>query len=642
MRKLSVFLFLLLCTCVNAQYQVNGFASVSTSNPNEFQLVPPDNSHIAGSVFNTSTISLNQNFVLNVQLYFGVNDLDGGDGLAFILQGEGPSYLGNVGAGLGYHRFDGKPDGMPVDNPGPVPSFIVEFDTYQNDYIFTQNIGDPAEDHLGFMSRSNAYHTNPTALSPPYPFAVNIEDGAWHDASFAWNASSKTFTVQFLNQTYSYQGNMDSVVGNTPVYWGFTAGYGHAPNEHRVRVLNMTIGQPLSVSGVVTNASCTPGSIDITPFGGVKPYTYSWSNGANTEDLASVPAGNYLVTVSDAIGASVRQNFTVLNVPDKTPPVLTCPGTQTLCYNLLLGYYTIPQLTATDNCGVGTINYKITGATSRTGSGKNASGLFNPGVSTITWTVKDINGNSSSCTTQVNINKVSVDIPDVYAVNPGGNANTIYLGYGPSSLTLTANATGGTGPYTYLWSTGATTKSINVSPMFPGIYTYIILVRDAMGCSSLGLQLVRVVDVRCGKGDKVSVCHIPPGNPRNANEICIAKSAVPDHLAHGDKLGSCGDRDDRYRRTPDASITEAGISGSEGVYPNPTRGRFELHLNNQLKGSVQVVIMNTSGAVIERRNVQVSSADQVLKFDLTGKGSGIYLVKLIGKDGSQSEKIVLQ
>ena len=67
-----------------------------------------------------------------------------------------------------------------------------------------------------------------------------------------------------------------------------------------------------------------------------------------------------------------------------------------------------------------------------------------------------------------------------------------------------------------------------------------------------------------------------------------------------------------------------------------------MHLNNQLKGSVQVVIMNTSGAVIERRNVQVSSADQVLKFDLTGKGSGIYLVKLIGRDGSQSEKIVLQ
>lgn len=40
---------------------------------------------------------------------------------------------------------------------------------------------------------------------------------------------------------------------------------------------------------------------------------------------------------------------------------------------------------------------------------------------------------------------------------------------------------------------------------------------------------------------KVDICHIPPGNPSNAHTINVSKSAVPAHLAHGDKLGPCLD-----------------------------------------------------------------------------------------------------
>ena len=38
---------------------------------------------------------------------------------------------------------------------------------------------------------------------------------------------------------------------------------------------------------------------------------------------------------------------------------------------------------------------------------------------------------------------------------------------------------------------------------------------------------------------KVTVCHIPPGNPANAHEITIGAPGVPAHLAHGDYLGAC-------------------------------------------------------------------------------------------------------
>jgi hypothetical protein len=41
--------------------------------------------------------------------------------------------------------------------------------------------------------------------------------------------------------------------------------------------------------------------------------------------------------------------------------------------------------------------------------------------------------------------------------------------------------------------------------------------------------------------DKVTICHIPPGNPANAHTIVVAAAAVPAHVQlHGDTLGECG------------------------------------------------------------------------------------------------------
>ena len=40
--------------------------------------------------------------------------------------------------------------------------------------------------------------------------------------------------------------------------------------------------------------------------------------------------------------------------------------------------------------------------------------------------------------------------------------------------------------------------------------------------------------------EKVTICHIPPGNPDNAHEITVGAPAVPAHLAHGDNIGVCG------------------------------------------------------------------------------------------------------
>src|SRR5690606_21973966 len=48
-----------------------------------------------------------------------------------------------------------------------------------------------------------------------------------------------------------------------------------------------------------------------------------------------------------------------------------------------------------------------------------------------------------------------------------------------------------------------------------------------------------------GKGlgvEKVSVCHVPPGNSAKGHTITVGSPALEAHLAHGDVLGECGEQ----------------------------------------------------------------------------------------------------
>src|SRR3954469_10342504 len=91
----------------HAQFTVNNNATVisASSSSNCFQLTPAD-FYQRGSVWNTVAVNLSTSFTVNAKMFFGASD-NGADGIAFVLQNEGTSYQGNVGAGLGYHRFNG-------------------------------------------------------------------------------------------------------------------------------------------------------------------------------------------------------------------------------------------------------------------------------------------------------------------------------------------------------------------------------------------------------------------------------------------------------------------------------------------------------------------------------------------------------
>lgn len=85
--------------------------------------------------------------------------------------------------------------------------------------------------------------------------------------------------------------------------------------------INAIDGPSLAVS--VTNASdcsSTDGAVDLTISGGTATFSYNWSNGSTSEDLAAVEAGTYTVTVTD--GNSCMATITAI-VTNDTDPVLS-------------------------------------------------------------------------------------------------------------------------------------------------------------------------------------------------------------------------------------------------------------------------------------------------------------------------------
>ena len=64
------------------------------------------------------------------------------------------------------------------------------------------------------------------------------------------------------------------------------------------------------------------GSISFMVSGGREPYFYSWSDGSNEKDRESLPAGTYIVNITDVNGETVEKSFVVEALSSKYNPEL--------------------------------------------------------------------------------------------------------------------------------------------------------------------------------------------------------------------------------------------------------------------------------------------------------------------------------
>jgi gliding motility-associated-like protein len=237
----------------------------------------------------------------------------------------------------------------------------------------------------------------------------------------------------------------------------------------------ITITQPTALTQTLTaftypsgtNISCfglSNGSANLTIGGGVPGYTYTWSNGAVTEDLSGVPAGTYNVTVIDANGCTITSSVTL-----NQPAVLASTATPFV----YAGGYNV-----TGCLSNGSIDLGVTGGnpgyTYSWSNGATTQDISSLAAGTYTVTVTDINGcQTTSSVTLTQPNPLAQTI-SAFTYPSGTNISCFGLSDGSVDLTIT----GGAPNYTYAWSNGATTQDLTNVPFG----TYNVTVTDANGC----------------------------------------------------------------------------------------------------------------------------------------------------------------
>ena len=141
---------------------------------------------------------------------------------------------------------------------------------------------------------------------------------------------------------------------------------------------------------------------------GIESVVNSFNNTADASGF--YPAGVTVVTwtVTDIHGNEAICEMTV-TVNDTEPPVIICPDNVEVVAGVdCNATIEIPEPEVTDNCGV--LNF----VNDFTNTG-NASGVYPAGITTVTWTVTDVNGNTTTCSIIVNVIAAPIAVDD-YAI----------------------------------------------------------------------------------------------------------------------------------------------------------------------------------------------------------------------------------
>ncbi|PSL07595.1 gliding motility-associated C-terminal domain-containing protein [Cecembia rubra] len=215
---------------------------------------------------------------------------------------------------------------------------------------------------------------------------------------------------------------------------------------------------PIQVVPEVIDVSCygdRTGEIHLNITGGTGAYSIQWSNGRIGSSITGLAAGTYTVFIVDQNSCVASRTYTITQ-PES--PIEVEADFETFFCNF------DDEIFLDINVRGGTAPYTF--AWSNGATTQNLVGI-EPGLYTVTIT------DAAGCQVQ----RTYEIPPRILPFEVELTASQVLCSPG-ERVQVSANVTGGTGPYTYLWNTGATTPTI--SNLGPGIYT--VTVTDANGC----------------------------------------------------------------------------------------------------------------------------------------------------------------
>jgi len=290
----------------------------------------------------------------------------------------------------------------------------------------------------------------------------------------------------------------------------------------------------------------------------------------------------------------------------------------------------------------------------------NLNGTTGQGVTTITYTVKDAAGNTTTCSFTVTVNDASIPVIS------GQPANQFVCVGSDGAFTVTATA--GTGnPLTYQWQawngsawvniTGATAATLPLPAVTFGMntnsYRVILTGRCSVvtsGFATLYVNPLPTVSILASgplallpAQSVILTAVVNPGGGtyqwfKNGVAIPGATGASLNNLT----VDNIGTYTVRYTDLNGCVATSAAktITGEPScklwVFPNPNQGLFQIRFFNSVNESVTVNVYNSGGSRIYSKAVTTGLAYTQIDIDIKSQPAGVYTVEVINSTGKRA------
>ena len=221
---------------------------------------------------------------------------------------------------------------------------------------------------------------------------------------------------------------------------------------------------------------------------------------------------------------------------------------------------------------------------------------------------------------------------------------------------VTLTASGGT---TYLWSNNATSASISVSPT---VLTQYIVTVSSSGCSDIDTTIVDVnfpfVDLGNDAIIQSNSFITLDAGPGFSSYLWSTGASTQTITVSGYYLSTLPGLSDTFIVTVTNSL---GCHGSDSImvgvytsiqenqnninlyiYPNPSKGIFNIEIETNTPKQIELCMFNLQGQLISCRNENLNFPKNIISFDLSTLPKGIYYLRLKTDTSLLTKKIVIQ
>jgi hypothetical protein len=380
-----------------------------------------------------------------------------------------------------------------------------------------------------------------------------------------------------------------------------------------------------ATDNVICNGDTTTISV-----GAVSQGSYLWSTGDTTLSITVSQVGTYGITVTNCGG--VTTDSIIISLP--TPPTATVTGNELFCSgdSITLTAGTEPSATYLWSTGDSTQSITVSTET------------------TVTLYVTNCGGTDSTDAT--------TSFEPAPTVNVLVNGSTSFCeDGGTTSVTITAFASGGSGIYSYLWSSGDTVQFVALTTAAQS-GSYSVTVSNSCGVGVVSdTNIISISSAPAPVAATVTDCS-SFGASDGAIDATVTGGATPYTYAWSNGA-STEDVSNLASGTYNLTVTDA--NGCEGtltqfvdqpvgmnennielfkIQPNPNNGEFTIQFGDLSNDSYILEVRNIIGQLMYSETFNGSSAEKV-RIDLTNSNKGAYFVTISNKEGKRTENLII-